>query len=88
MDNYSLCLQCVYLMTCDRAKEQNNKVYFCKDFQKSEHSLKTQAAKKSHNKNQTNKNNMKNGLCRICQNRDVCKIEIPEGGLWHCENFI
>ncbi|MBN2534855.1 MAG: hypothetical protein JXB88_18385 [Spirochaetales bacterium] len=27
------------------------------------------------------------GLCVNCENRNVCKEEIVEGGIWHCENY-
>jgi len=87
MKKFSLCRQCTHLLLCDRAKEQNEKVYYCEDFQKSNNSSTSNEKIKTYNKSQIKKNNMENGLCRICQNREICKIQIPEGGLWHCENF-
>ena len=88
MEEFSLCLQCTLLLVCDRTKEQNKKVYYCEDFQKSNNSSASNEIIKSYDKTQINKKNMKNGLCRICQNREICNIKIPEGGLWHCDNFL
>ena len=27
------------------------------------------------------------GLCSDCQNREQCAWRIPEGGVWHCEEY-
>jgi len=27
------------------------------------------------------------GLCCDCQNREQCAWRIPEGGVWHCEEY-
>lgn len=86
-EEYSLCKSCKFVLTCDRALEQNKKVYYCENYQPS---INSDLPKKNLNlkNNNCNKNNMKNGLCRICENRDVCQVQIPNGGLWHCENFV
>ena len=88
MEEYSLCKQCTLLLVCDRAREQNRKVYYCQDFQKSNNVPLSHDTIKSDKAPEKEKNNMKNGLCRICQNREICNIQIPNGGLWHCENFL
>lgn len=28
------------------------------------------------------------GLCVNCANREVCRHPKPEGGVWHCEEFV
>jgi hypothetical protein len=28
------------------------------------------------------------GLCMNCENRRVCTHPKPEGGVWHCENYV
>ncbi len=28
------------------------------------------------------------GLCRNCENRYICIIKKPEGGVWHCDNYL
>jgi len=88
MEEYSLCRQCTLLLVCDRAREQNRKVYYCQDFQKSINISTLCNIVKSDKTPENAENNMQNGLCRICQNRDICNIQIPSGGLWHCENFL
>ena len=88
MEEYSLCRQCTLLLVCDRAREQNRKVYYCQDFQKSNYVSLSYDTINSDKTLENTDNNMKNGLCRICQNRDICNIQIPSGGLWHCENFL
>lgn len=88
MEEYSLCRQCALLLVCDRAKEQNRKVYYCQDFQKSNNASLKHDTMKSDNTPEIAENNMQKGLCRICQNRGICNIQIPSGGLWHCENFL
>ena len=27
------------------------------------------------------------GLCSDCENREDCAWRIPEGGVWHCEEY-
>ncbi len=27
------------------------------------------------------------GLCCNCENRHTCKISMPEGDIWHCEEY-
>ncbi len=49
MEEYSLCRQCALLLVCDRAREQNRKVYYCQNFQKSNN------ASLSHNKIKSDK---------------------------------
>jgi hypothetical protein len=88
MEEYSLCKLCARLLVCDRAKEQNQKVYYCEDFQKSENASERHKTIGTDNNPKHRVNNMQNGLCRICENRDICNIQIPNGGLWHCENFL
>ena len=88
MEEYSLCRKCALLLVCDRAKEQNRKVYFCQDFQKSNKNSLLRYTVNPDNSKENIKNDMQNGLCRICQNREICNVKIPEGGLWHCENFL
>ena len=87
MQEYSLCKICTRLLICDRARDHNKKVYYCEDFQKSVKILLSNQVSKSENSSKQKENDMQNGLCRICQNRKDCNIKIPEGGLWHCENF-
>lgn len=84
---YSLCNTCKLVLTCDRALEQNKKVYFCEDFHPSFNSVAPKINLDFDDKSNCIKNNMKNGLCRICENRHICKVKVPKGGLWHCENF-
>lgn len=88
MEENSICNQCALLLVCNRAKEQNRKVYYCQDFQKSNNVYLSRDTMKSEKNLETTENNMNDGLCRICQNRDICKIQIPTGGLWHCDNFL
>ena len=85
---YSLCNICDRLVTCDRAKEQNKKIYYCEDFLKTADTSKTYIHETVNNTTEKIGNNMENGLCKICENRHVCGIKIPNGGLWHCENFL
>ena len=88
MEENSLCIQCALLLVCDRAIEQNKKVFYCEKYQRSNSSS---VSYQSINKEKSTihiKNEVQNGLCCICQNREICKIKIPLGGVWHCENFI
>lgn len=27
------------------------------------------------------------GLCQSCLSANSCKIEIPDGGIWHCKDY-
>jgi hypothetical protein len=27
------------------------------------------------------------GLCINCENRETCNLQVPESGVWHCEEY-
>jgi hypothetical protein len=85
-EEYSLCKICDYVLSCERAEEQNKKIYFCEDFKKTSNIPSTKTV--NNNSNDTVKHNMEHGLCKICENRNICGIQVPNGGLWRCENFL
>ena len=87
MEENSLCNQCALLLVCDRAKVQNRKVFYCEKFQRSNSSSLSYHSNNTEKSTINKKGDMQNGLCCICQNRDICKIQIPLGGVWNCENF-
>jgi len=87
MEENSLCNQCNLILVCDRAEEQNKKIYYCEKFQRSNNSLLSHHLNYPEKSLIDKKNDKQNGLCCICQNRDICKIQIPLGGVWNCENF-
>jgi len=93
MKQEPLCEHCRHVSICSRYKYQNQEVWYCEEF--CDIRLpQTDTNKTSSTDNSVPKSDMKEtesnrlkGLCKICQNRDVCKIPIPEGGIWHCDNF-
>ena len=93
MGQAPLCVHCRHVSICSRYKYQNQEVWHCEEFSdirllQTEINKTSSINKSSPESNilETESNRLK-GLCKICQNRDVCIIPIPEGGIWHCDNF-
>ncbi len=36
----------------------------------------------------TEKPSQYKGLCRTCEHRETCTYPKPEGGVWHCDEFV
>ena len=93
MGQVPLCDHCTHVSICSRYKYQNQEVWYCEEFcdirlpqtEKNITSSNTNFSLKS-DIIETDPDRLK-GLCKICQNRDVCEIPIRAGGIWHCDNF-
>ena len=93
MEQAPLCDHCRHVSVCYRYKYRNQEVWYCEEFCDIRFPQKGKNITASNNNFlpksdiiETESDRLK-GLCKICQNRDVCKISIRNGGIWHCDNF-
>ena len=85
-----LCLTCMYAPSCFNRIKSKDPILFCEEFdlytnpdllvnpvslpEKSARDYKEDAS-------------IYTGLCINCNHREFCKLHIPEGGVWHCEEY-
>jgi hypothetical protein len=86
----SLCVNCKYNKDCNYRIQSQENIIFCEEYEiGGEISIKT-SNKKEPKKSKTtvNKKLRFNGLCINCSNRFNCTHPKPEGGVWHCEDYM
>lgn len=93
--NDGLCMTCNNAPTCTHPRDAERPVLRCEDFYSyalptSKNTIKNiLSPKDSHGQSGTREemsNNYK-GLCINCEERASCTYEMPEGGVWHCEEY-
>lgn len=94
-----LCSTCTHAATCTYLMNQKEIVWQCEEYtdkpavQSNPHGektpLKTTSETGTDSRSTVNEDEFieYKGLCVNCENRKVCKKEIVEGGIWHCENY-
>ena len=88
-ENYhDLCSTCSYASDCINHSTVKNRVFECEEFSEGPHlpPVFHESRSKPHRKVQTDCELLK-GLCSDCENRDDCALRMPEGGVWHCEEY-
>jgi len=85
----NLCVNCKFRDECQFAKNSTEPILFCEEFE-----LDKQAKLKMvHHKeavktdNETAAQEFK-GICGNCEKRMTCTYPKPEGGIWHCEEYL
>ena len=83
-----ICSNCIHLNDC-RYRMQIDKAFFHCD--EHESSRPNETVNLSHSETPadmlTDSDRKYRGLCMNCDNRETCKIEKPETGIWHCEEY-
>ena len=86
--HYNLCSICMGYATCTFVKKTGKPVLFCEEFKEyPSQGKKLEQKKESADKTKINDQVYK-GLCCNCENRENCMFPKPEGGVWHCEEYI
>ncbi len=76
--------------------DSNNPIWYCEEFEcntnfDKETKKDANMSESENNKilsNSSKESTDKNkGLCINCENREICKLHIPESGVWHCEEY-
>ena len=89
----NLCVNCKYKQNCNYRKQTKENIIFCEEYEiekipslKSRHKKESEQSGKSNTAE--NKKLRFNGLCINCANRFNCTHPKPEGGVWHCEDYM
>ncbi|MBN2545441.1 MAG: hypothetical protein JXB50_06570 [Spirochaetes bacterium] len=82
-----ICSSCNNLNNCLYIKNKKFPLYFCEEFN---NTLDKEEIIISQNKKQivSSYDHKLKGLCINCENRFDCNHEKPEGGIWHCEEYL
>jgi hypothetical protein len=85
-----LCITCNHYQICSTRRDRGRPIWFCEEFDDylpvKEMELETDY-KASFKKVKKEAQQFK-GLCVNCENRKTCKLLKPNGGIWHCEEYI
>lgn len=93
MMNKSICSNCRHAQYCIYQKDSDRPVWECEEYERYEKPSVTTTGK--HNPSSTAKQISLNddleqykGLCVTCAHRKTCTYPKPEGGVWHCEEYL
>ena len=84
-----LCMTCRHAAYCTFPIYEERPVFQCEEFEiesmpAAKHPIVTATEEVRPN---TSNNKRLLGLCFNCDLRDTCKFPMPEGGVWHCEEY-
>jgi hypothetical protein len=79
----NFCANCKNASTCIYIKNSKHPIVQCEEFESYSVSNKTR-----YDKSEIITNHKYKGLCQNCDNRETCMYRKPEGGVWHCEDYM
>ena len=87
--NTGLCMTCRFADDCGPAKSPGSPILFCEEFE----TAGTPTARKVSSGSpqvfsEEDDREKQKGLCMDCRNRENCTFPRPEGGVWHCEEYL
>ncbi len=90
---YGICSTCESNMICKNSSNSKNPIWYCEEFDIGQvNKNKNINASISDNINVDSKKikdaDIYKGLCINCENRKICKLQIPGTGVWHCEEYL
>lgn len=82
-----ICSTCKHSNGCAYLSNHDDPIYHCNEFEIVEtKTAKTAVAEPKVESEKADTQNFK-GLCVNCAQRHTCKINKPESGIWHCEEY-
>ena len=87
-----LCSTCNFMDTCTGRETWVGPVLHCEEFddhveEPQQSQLRAVAAAPAEVEQSTRGATVRQGLCVNCEHRDDCGFPMPEGGVWHCEEY-
>jgi len=79
-----LCITCNHEATCDRRGTSLRPVYYCEEF---DAYVPVPQAAPPVTRKVERREYRGIGLCLDCEERSVCTVPKPEGGIWNCERY-
>ena len=85
-----LCSTCENAPDCVFPRAPGKAIFHCEEFDGGEPRPAGQAGQQSPEASVSRKKNSVKfiGLCSNCDNRTTCVFPKPEGGVWHCEEYV
>jgi len=87
-----ICLTCKHCDSCMYPRDPRRPVLQCEEYEAWESPPARSAVARTQRLPAAQKGRAAHaelkGLCVNCDNRDHCKYPKPEGGVWHCEEYI
>ena len=93
MMNTNLCSSCTYTQDCMYQKDSDRPVWQCEEYEGDENpseKIRGKNTRSSPPKQADIKeySAQYKGLCQTCEYRETCTYPKPEGGVWHCEEYL
>ena len=85
-----LCFTCRHAPHCFNRIKSKCIILFCEEFdsyQVSDYQANPVSFPTKNNSGNKQDNCIYTGLCINCAHKEVCKLQKPEGGIWHCEEY-
>lgn len=88
-----LCSSCVHKTTCTFPNDRHPPAFFCEEFEIDPGPILKKAGIETSAKTaladiERDVSDSFIGLCGNCANRKTCGYPKPEGGIWHCEEYL
>lgn len=82
-----LCITCEHIEYCSFAAESPAGVWSCEEFS-TRRMVRVPAPASSRNSGNLLPIGVETGgLCQNCEHLPTCRLDKPEGGVWHCEEY-
>ena len=84
---YGICVNCDSKDDCAYRQDPDKPILFCEQYEVSTIPPQKISLIKQEKQTETESNNFR-GLCMNCESRSSCMFPKPEGGVWHCEEYV
>jgi hypothetical protein len=84
---YGICVNCDHKNDCTYRQNPERPILFCEQYEVSTPPAKIMSVKRQKPQSETTPETFK-GLCQNCERRFTCMYPKPEGGVWHCEEYL
>jgi len=84
-----ICTTCNHYQICSNRRDRKRPIWFCEEFDDyvPVKEIKLETDYKASFKKVNKETQQFKGLCSNCENRKTCKLQKPNGGIWHCEEY-
>ncbi|MDQ1265118.1 MAG: hypothetical protein QG635_268 [Bacteroidota bacterium] len=89
IEELGICSTCNYLDNCARRKKHTEAVWYCEEFDNNiEPKISTKIRLATEQPEIPIEEKIFVGLCANCEIRNECAYPKPEGGVWHCNEYV
>jgi hypothetical protein len=84
---YGICVNCESKDDCVYRQNPDKPILFCEQYEVPVTPSQNLSIKRQEQQTEPESNNFR-GLCINCEKRSSCMFPKPEGGVWHCEEYV